>query len=1611
MASAAGRSRRVRRIVESDGEDEISLNSSSTSPDIKSESSYEEPKPAVKQTRPTRRAAPASASASASKSTSAPAAAPRSRGRPKKAPTPAETADASDILGADEISQADVTATSTSTSTRTRGRPKRARAVASSAESSELLESVDESRADNSTPTASLPTRPSPPKRRSMTSRSSLASNASSDIQSPPKKRASRRSASVVFENPPLSEEPRPKKYHKKYHKKRRKKHRKKHLKKRRKMHLKKRRKKHHKKHCRYRQRLQHPAYRRHQQRHHATSNVNGTKLLSSQTPFKPTKPMDTLLEKPMDIVLKSRTLTVPIVEDTTPKPRIVITHLVLNNFKSYAGRQEVGPFHASFSSVVGPNGSGKSNVIDSLLFVFGFRASKMRQGKISALIHNSAQYPNLDFCEVAVHFQEPGGGHTVIPDSQLIISRKAFRNNSSKYYINNKESNFTTVTTLLRDRGVDLDHKRFLILQGEVESIAQMKPKAANEHEDGLLEYLEDIIGTSKYKTPIEESAAEVETLNEVCMDKSSRVQHVEKEKNSLEEKKDKALAFIRDENELAMKQSALYQLYIHECTDNIAVTEEAINQMQAELDNELEKHQGSQQIIKELESKYDEVIREFEIQDRQTKALSKELAKFEQERVKFDEKRKFLEDKRKKLEKTIRNAEFSAAEAEETIEQCGNEIETKTHEITALENMVKEEEAELAHIRESLKGKTQVFSDQIAAKQKSLEPWMEKINQKQSAIAVAESEMNILQEKANAGAVALRELEAKINSIEEGKVAKQNELQACQAEKAKLTKEAEKMKSELQILSEQEPKIRSKISTARQKADEARSSLANNQTRGNVLSALMRMKESGRIDGFHGRLGNLGTIDRKYDVAVSTACPSLDNFVTETVEAGQQCIEHLRKNNLGRGNFICLDKLRHRDLSPIQTPENAPRLFDLVTAKADKFLPAFYHAMQDTLVANDLAQANRIAYGARRWRVVTLDGELIDKSGTMSGGGSTVKRGLMSSKLVADTTKEQVAKLEEDRDAWEAKFQEFQEYQRECENNLKELNHKIPQLDTKMQKIRLEMESSTRNLADVERRIKEVSREYQPSAEDSQRIAALQKEIAKLNAELKKTRGETSSVEEEIKALQNKIMEVGGEKLRAQRAKVDSIKQEITSHSDEISKAEVQKAKAEKQKIKLERDFAKATKERDAAVHDLQQLQDGLNNQGERAEELKARVEEAEEGLALKKKELKKLKGELDEKTAELNASRAVEIEMRNKLEENQKVLADNQKRFRYWEDKLSKLVLQDIDDLIGNSAPRTAAAQETQEPEAPGTPKASGQDDDGSDVEMTDADTEMTDASDAESDATEHAPSAPAPAPARRSRNPRELPRYTPDELADMNKEKLKGEIAALEEKTQNVSVDLGVLAEYRRRVEEHMSRASDLQTAIEQRDAAKKRCDDLRRLRLEGFMEGFSAISLRLKEMYQMITMGGNAELELVDSLDPFSEGILFSVMPPKKSWKNIGNLSGGEKTLSSLALVFALHHYKPTPLYVMDEIDAALDFRNVSIVANYIKERTKNAQFIVISLRNNMFELAARLVGVYKVNHMTKSVTIENKDFIERPQMTQQHQRTLGAGATATLAIR
>lgn len=189
------------------------------------------------------------------------------------------------------------------------------------------------------------------------------------------------------------------------------------------------------------------------------------------------------------------------------------------------------------------------------------------------------------------------------------------------------------------------------------------------------------------------------------------------------------------------------------------------------------------------------------------------------------------------------------------------------------------------------------------------------------------------------------------------------------------------------------------------------------------------------------------------------------------------------------------------------------------------------------------------------------------------------------------------------------------------------------------------------------------------------------------------------------------------------------------------------------------------------------------------------------------------------------------------------------------------------------------------------------------------------------------------------------------------------------------------NIPVINSYREKSAELKEKQKDLNEVLNDYEAKKAEHDKLKKERYEKFMHGFNIISKKLKEMYQLITNGGDAELEIIDALDPFSEGINFSVRPVKKSWKEMSKLSGGEKTLSSLSLIFALHHYKPSPLYCMDEIDAALDYKNVAIVGNYIKQRARNSQFIIISLRNNMFELSEKLIGIYKSHDITKTIAL------------------------------
>ncbi|KAI7868002.1 hypothetical protein BDF14DRAFT_1725442 [Spinellus fusiger] len=1054
---------------------------------------------------------------------------------------------------------------------------------------------------------------------------------------------------------------------------------------------------------------------------------------------------------------------------------------MVLNHFKSYAG-------------LVGPNGSGKSNVIDALLFVFGYRANKMRQGKLSDLIHSSSKYPNCDSCSVEIHFQEIIDGEgtndvTVVPNSRLVVSRQAMRNNSSKYYINKTISSFTQVTTLLRARGIDLDHKRFLILQGEVESIALMKAKAKDENDDGLLEYLEDIIGTSNYKAPIEAFAGRLETLNDDRLEKMNRVKFVAKEKDNLEELKAEAEEFLENENELARKKNELYQIYLYETKMNMEVAKTAVEELKLKLKEESEKQVEIEKEVETMSAEYKESMKGCESMGVQVDTVMKQHAKIEKQQVQLREQKEHLSNKQEKAKQSIETDREARTQARNAIKKHTDELVKRNKELKELKKQKREEEKRLEEINEELRGRTEVYSAQIEQHKKKLAPWTEKINEKKRAIDVKKSESEILAEKISSGETAVKKAEVE---------------------------------------------CRKQLSAARHKADEAKGSMQQSQTRGNVLKSILRMRDSGRIHGIHDRLGNLGVIDDKYDVAISVACPALDNIVVDTVESGRACIEYLRKNNLGRAVFTIMDKLKDHDYRPIKTPENVPRLFDLIQTKETWLAPAFYSVLKDTLVADNLKQANRIAYGKKRWRVVTLDGKLIEKSGAMTGGGHRVHRGAMGSSFAGDeVSAETVAQYEKERDQLEMSLRDIVEERRASELALRAKRDVLPKKEVAVEKLQMDIRSLERQLNDEKERLATLNTQTKPQPGDVKRLEEIGEEMKDIEKEIKSLKEKTTDIEATINSLHENIMDAGGMDLRLQKIVVDEVSKRLTNLDEKITKSTYEKSKAEKDVTRLESAIKATEKEGEKVDAELKEVEKDHSQAVTELADIMQQADASKKAMEEIKSKYTGMKKNIDNKTEEINKIRESKANTQNKLEDYQRNLVDNKRKEEHWKEQRSKLTLHKI-----------------------------------------------------------------------REETPEELvlPSISEEAIQDLRrlKQNIKGNIAEIEAIVQDAKPNLSVVEEYKRREIEYNERVHDLNGITEQRNGVKHELEALRKKRLDEFMHGFNIISQKLKEMYQMITLGGNAELELVDSLDPFSEGIVFSVMPPKKSWKNISNLSGGEK---------------------------------------------------------------------------------------------------------------
>ncbi|KAG9278523.1 structural maintenance of chromosomes protein 4 [Astyanax mexicanus] len=1204
--------------------------------------------------------------------------------------------------------------------------------------------------------------------------------------------------------------------------------------------------------------------------------------------------------------------------------PRLMITHIVNRNFKSYAGEQILGPFHKRFSCIIGPNGSGKSNVIDSMLFVFGYRAQKIRSKKLSVLIHSSDEHKDIQSCTVEVHFQKivdkEGDDYDVIPNSKFHVSRTAGKDNSSAYHINGKKATFKDVGTVLRSHGIDLDHNRFLILQGEVEQIAMMKPKGQTEHDEGMLEYLEDIIGSCRLKEPINTLCRRVELLNEQRGEKLNRVKMVEKDKNALEGEKNKAVEFLTLENDMFKKRSQLCQFYVHDLQQRVAEKEAEKQQIQEDTKGLTEK---SNQLTEEMKGK-NEALKNVEKKlGKLTKFIENQKEKFTQldlQDVEVREKLKHTKTKTKKLHKQLQKDKEKLEEVRNVPASSEKIITEASAQKEELEKQKVKEEESLAQVMESLKEETSGLQHEKEQKEKELLELSKAVNETRSQMDVAQSELDIYLSQHNTAVSQLNQAKETLQGTADTLRERRAAIKDLQVKIPKCEQELKKDEQELEQISGQDGEARGVVSDLRQKVEEAKSSLSSNRSRGKVLDALMQQKQSGKIPGILGRLGDLGAIDERYDVAISSSCGSLDNILVDTIDTAQKCVVFLKSQNIGVATFIGLDKMKvwEKNMVAISTPENIPRLFDMVKVKDESVRPAFYFALRDTLVAKDLEQATRVAFQKdKRWRVVTLQGQIIEQSGTMTGGGGRVMKGRMGSSIGTEVTQEQLDRMESALNEKVVQLQGWQQRKQQLEEKVHKQRRELRDMKNTLEKYTASIQSLEEQEMLMKSQMKGLEANVLAAAPDKAKQKQMEKSLDAFKKNFEAASNKAGKVEAEVKRLHTLIVDINSHKLKAQQDKLDKVNKELDECSSAITKAQVAIKTAGRNLKKSEEIVERLETETKENEKLMEELMEQLKKLEEQAGEIMKTCQEAEEALPEVQEEHRGVLQEIKAVQEKEHALQKESLNIRLKVEQIDTAISECQSKSKHWDKEATKIVLHSIDDK-----------------------------------------------------------------PAE------ELPKLTPEDLAAIkNPDVIKNEIALLEDRCARMKPNLGAIAEFKKKEELYLQRVAELDEITTQRDDFKRGCEDLRKQRLNEFMAGFNIITNKLKENYQMLTLGGDAELELVDSLDPFSEGIMFSVRPPKKSWKKIYNLSGGEKTLSSLALVFALHHFKPTPLYFMDEIDAALDFKNVSIVACYIYEQTKNAQFIIISLRNNMFEMADRLIGIYKTHNTTKNVGINPKTIV------------------------
>ena len=1156
------------------------------------------------------------------------------------------------------------------------------------------------------------------------------------------------------------------------------------------------------------------------------------------------------------------------------------IKQLEIDNFKSFANKVDI-PLLKGFTTISGPNGSGKSNIIDSILFALGLSTSRALRAE--KLFHLISTYTKRNEAFVKVTFSETNDGKDFTVARRI---KKSSQGYNSIYYMDDKIVTLADIHAKLENHNITPNSYN-VMMQNDVLSITNCTPMDRRK-------IIDEIAGVADFDRRIDQATAELDTVENRVQHSSLILGEVKNRLEQLKEEREVALKYKKLKDEKSVLESQVTTVKFFDIRKNLEKAHENILTFTKRKKEEEIRAKDLDEQLNLITQKYAEICNtvkekgenhQLEIQGKAEECKGSISRK--ESAITYNDKQ--IQDRLKSIE-GFKNG-IEAQKSRITDEEMT--IQARQERIVNLDKEIEIQKAELRKINEDMTGLSENAEQQLA-KRNNLRKTLEKLK---------DDETKLIQEQAPK--------EAELASLKRTISEAEAQLERFAALKSNYTANKESLEMQVETLSKEltdckiiQQNAMHDLDIVKNELDDVEYDLQASSRKVMQMEATKKASEEANLghtvqtvmdanlDGVHAPLVKLGQVDKEYSLAMEIAVGGrMSHIVVDDEDVAARAIEILKSSNAGRATFIPLNRVIKAP-SHLNLPKDkgvidfAINLIDF----DDEYLNAFYYAVGDTLVVEDRHVAKKFI---GKYRMVTLDGSLFEKSGSISGG-SQRRTGLkftvndddelerFKSKLDELTKKRQdlISRKKSLEDKLDKVRVDYSNAMNECskaKGDLSSLNTNYKNSQEQFEEKEKLINESKPAIESITKELDKMEIEHVKFLEKEGELQAQIDEIEKLmnEGDLKKLKEQTEGIEHELKRLDTEKRNANND--------IDVAHQRIEFNNTTINT--------------LTENISTALKNNEESEKDKKQLEAEIVVLKEQLDEYEVQINEIKEKLGALLKE----RDEINNKLVDLKTKKTLKM---SEIENIAEQIESFKSRRRELEPRLDNV---------------------RQELENAGI----------------------------------------------------EINNLTPPEMSE---EEIATKIQRLSKRMDDLgSVNMRALEEY----DEVLTRETELNEKIE--TLTKERLQLLEKMggyeqdKKEAFMKTYNNINDNFKEIFHKLS-DGEGTLILQEPEAPFTGGLTIEAQPRDKKKQRLEGMSGGEKSLTALAFVFAIQRYMPAPFYAFDEVDANLDGINVEKLAHIVQTQSKDTQFIVVSHRKPMIESANRTIGVTQKEKGISKVT-------------------------------